>query len=192
MKDYPCHPPPIVDEAPEGGFMPYVRNENLARGWAFPGKEGLEHRVGGLEKDCVKGCISHDPSNHQKMVRTRAEKVAKAIDDIPAQAVRGAPEGDLLVVGLGRYARTPAKRRRPDAPKAERLAVPFQLHQPAAARRTRDLLEIPQDRRLRAERRAVRQLPAPKFAGVPLRTVQQVRGPALHGCRAFAKNSNPY
>ena len=67
----------------------------------FPGKAGLEHRVGGLEKDCVKGCISHDPSNHQKMVRTRAEKVAKAIDDIPAQAVWGAPEGDLLVVGWG-------------------------------------------------------------------------------------------
>ena len=101
MKDYPAITPPIVDEAPEGGFMPYVRNENLARGWAFPGKAGLEHRVGGLEKDCVKGCISHDPSNHQKMVRTRAEKVAKAIDDIPAQAVWGAPEGDLLVVGWG-------------------------------------------------------------------------------------------
>ena len=101
MKDYPAITPPIVDEAPEGGFMPYVRNENLARGWAFPGKTGLEHRVGGLEKDCVKGCISHDPSNHQKMVRTRAEKVAKAVDDIPAQAVWGAPEGDLLVVGWG-------------------------------------------------------------------------------------------
>ena len=101
MKDYPAITPPIVDEAPEGGFMPYVRNENLARGWAFPGKAGLEHRVGGLEKDCVKGCISHDPSNHQKMVRTRAEKVAKAVDDIPAQAVWGAPEGDLLVVGWG-------------------------------------------------------------------------------------------
>jgi len=51
MKDYPAITPPIVDEAPEGGFMPYVRNENLARGWAFPGKTGLEHRVGGLEKD---------------------------------------------------------------------------------------------------------------------------------------------
>ena len=101
MKDYPAITPPIVDEAPEGGFMPYVRNENLARGWAFPGKTGLEHRVGGLEKDCVKGCISHDPSTHQKMVRTRAEKVAKAVDDIPAQAVWGAPEGDLLVVGWG-------------------------------------------------------------------------------------------
>ena len=101
MKDYPAIQPPIVDKAPEGGFMPYVRNEKLARGWAFPGKVGLEHRVGGLEKDCVKGCISHDPSNHQKMTRTRAEKVAKVAEYIPAQTVYGDAEGDLLVVGSG-------------------------------------------------------------------------------------------
>lgn len=101
MKDYPAIQPPIVDKAPEGGFMPYVRNEKLARSWAFPGKVGLEHRVGGLEKDCVKGCISHDPANHQKMTDTRAAKVAKVADDIPAQAVWGDAEGDLLVVGWG-------------------------------------------------------------------------------------------
>ena len=101
MKDYPAIHPPIVDEAPEGGFMPYVRNEKLARGWAFPGKPGLEHRVGGLEKDAVKGSISHDPANHQKMVGLRAAKVAKIVDDIPVQQVWGDPEGDLLVVGWG-------------------------------------------------------------------------------------------
>lgn len=101
MKDYPEIVPPIVDEAPEGGFMPYVRNEKLARGWAFPGKAGLEHRVGGLEKDCVKGCISHDPANHQQMVSTRAAKVAKIAEDIPEQPVFGQREGDLLVVGWG-------------------------------------------------------------------------------------------
>lgn len=101
MKDYPTIVPPIVNKAPEGGFMPYVRNEKLARGWAFPGKTGLEHRVGGLEKDCVKGCISHDPTNHQKMVRLRAEKVAKVVDSIPRQEVLGDAEGDLLVVGWG-------------------------------------------------------------------------------------------
>ena len=81
--------------------MPYVRNEKLARGWAFPGKVGLEHRVGGLEKDAVKGSISHDPANHQKMVRTRAEKVAKVVEDIPTQTVWGDPQGELLVVGWG-------------------------------------------------------------------------------------------
>lgn len=101
MKGYPAIHPPIVDDAPEGGFMPYVRNEKLARGWAFPGKVGLEHRVGGLEKDCVKGCISHDPANHQKMVTTRAAKVALVAEDIPEQRVMGDPEGELLVVGWG-------------------------------------------------------------------------------------------
>ena len=101
MKDYPTICPPIVNEAPEGGFMPYVRNEKLARGWAFPGKVGLEHRVGGLEKDAVKGSISHDPANHQKMTHLRAEKVARVADDIPAQQVYGDEEGELLVVGWG-------------------------------------------------------------------------------------------
>jgi len=101
MKDYPAIVPPIVETAPEGGFMPYVRNEKLARGWAFPGKTGLEHRVGGLEKDAVKGSISHDPANHQKMTFLRAEKVRKVADYIPAQTVYGDEEGDLLVVGWG-------------------------------------------------------------------------------------------
>ncbi|MBR0331001.1 MAG: 2-oxoacid:acceptor oxidoreductase subunit alpha [Alistipes sp.] len=101
MKDYPTITPPIVEEAPEGGFMPYVRNEKLARGWAFPGKTGLEHRVGGLEKDAVKGSISHDPANHQKMTHLRAEKVRKVADYIPSQEVYGDQEGELLVVGWG-------------------------------------------------------------------------------------------
>ena len=101
MKDFPAIKPPVVDEAPEEGFMPYARNANLARGWAFPGKKGLEHRVGGLEKDALKGCISHDPKNHQTMVDTRAAKVAKVVDDIPAQEVVGKRTGDLLVVGWG-------------------------------------------------------------------------------------------
>lgn len=101
MKDYPAITPPIVEEAPEGGFMPYVRNEKLARGWAFPGKTGLEHRVGGLEKDAVKGSISHDPANHQKMTHLRAEKVRKVADYIPSQEVYGDQEGELLVVGWG-------------------------------------------------------------------------------------------
>ncbi|MEG1622405.1 MAG: 2-oxoacid:acceptor oxidoreductase subunit alpha [Alistipes sp.] len=101
MKDYPAIKPPIVNDAPESGFMPYARNENLARGWAFPGKEGLEHRIGGLEKDALKGCISHDPTNHQVMTNTRAAKVAKVADDIPVQEVLGERTGDLLVVGWG-------------------------------------------------------------------------------------------
>ena len=101
MSEYPEIHPPVVDEAPEGGYMPYARNEKLARGWAFPGKAGLEHRVGGLEKHSLKGVISHDPANHQLMVETRAKKVALVQDDIPALTVTGEHTGDLLVVGWG-------------------------------------------------------------------------------------------
>ncbi len=101
MADYPDIHPPVLSEAPEGGFMPYARNEKLARSWVFPGMAGLEHRIGGLEKDSLKGSISHDPKNHQLMVKTRAAKVAKVADYIPEQKVLGEPEGDLLVVGWG-------------------------------------------------------------------------------------------
>ena len=101
MKDYPTINPPIAQPSEEMNFMPYARNEKLVRSWAFPGRQGLEHRVGGLEKDCLKGCISHDPKNHQLMVDTRAAKVAKVAEDIPVQEVWGDREGDLLVVGWG-------------------------------------------------------------------------------------------
>lgn len=100
MSDYPEIVPPIVEEC-EGDFMPYARGENLARGWAFPGKAGLEHRIGGLEKHALKGCISYEPSNHQQMVNVRAEKVARIADELPRQTVEGDESGRLLVVGWG-------------------------------------------------------------------------------------------
>lgn len=100
MSDYPTIVPPIVEEC-EGDFMPYARGENLARGWAFPGKAGLEHRIGGLEKHALKGCISYEPSNHQQMVNVRAEKVARIADELPRQTVEGDESGRLLVVGWG-------------------------------------------------------------------------------------------
>ena len=102
MSDYPAICPPVVEPHPDGeAFMPYARDARHIRGWAFPGKAGLEHRIGGLEKHCLKGCISYEPSNHQQMVRTRAAKVAAVADDLPRQEVVGAAEGDLLVIGWG-------------------------------------------------------------------------------------------
>ncbi len=104
MKDYPEIHPPIITSLPEDepAFLPYKRDEKtLARRWALPGTPGLEHRIGGLEKHFLKGSPSHDPHNHEKMVRLRAEKVARVADYIPAQTVYGDPEGDLLVVGWG-------------------------------------------------------------------------------------------
>ncbi|MBR4853581.1 MAG: 2-oxoacid:acceptor oxidoreductase subunit alpha [Alistipes sp.] len=102
MADYPAINPPIVKSVAEGEeFKPYARDEKLARGWAFPGSEGLEHRIGGLEKDKLRGTISHDPANHQEMTRTRAAKVAKVADVLPAPEVVGAADADVLVIGWG-------------------------------------------------------------------------------------------
>lgn len=102
MSQYPEIHPPVVTEAPDGGFMPYKRDaERLARMWALPGSPGCEHRLGGLEKLDGKGSLSHDPLNHQKMVDLRAAKVERVADYIPEQEVYGDKSGDLLVVGWG-------------------------------------------------------------------------------------------
>ncbi|MDD3567489.1 MAG: 2-oxoacid:acceptor oxidoreductase subunit alpha [Bacteroidales bacterium] len=101
IKDYPEIHPPLVPDGTEN-FLPYERDpERLARRWAIPGQKGLEHRIGGLEKDYLKGSVSHDPINHQKMVDVRAEKVARVQNFIPEQEVIGEPEGELLVVSWG-------------------------------------------------------------------------------------------
>lgn len=84
------------------GFFPYLRDtKTLARPWAIPGTPGLEHRIGGLEKSDVTGTVSYDPHNHEKMVRLRAEKVARVADDIPDLKVTGNKEGELLILGWG-------------------------------------------------------------------------------------------
>ena len=84
------------------GFQPYARDpRTLARPWAIPGTRGLEHRIGGLEKEDITGNVSYDPVNHEKMVRLRAEKIARIAQDLPEQTVFGAPSGKVLVVGWG-------------------------------------------------------------------------------------------
>src|SRR5262245_12636381 len=82
-------------------FLPYKRDDRLVREWAVPGTPGLEHRVGGLEKEDVTGNVSYDPQNHEHMVRTRAQKIANIANDIPELTVNGPAEGDLLVIGWG-------------------------------------------------------------------------------------------
>ncbi|MEC7408645.1 MAG: 2-oxoacid:acceptor oxidoreductase subunit alpha, partial [Planctomycetota bacterium] len=98
--------PKISVQHPEGSdeaepFMPYARDEYLARPWAIPGTPGLMHRVGGLEKEDGTGNVSYDPDNHQHMTNTRADKVAKIADRIPPQEVYGDDSGDLLLVSWG-------------------------------------------------------------------------------------------
>ena len=86
----------------EGTYEPYERDpETLARTWAVPGTPGLEHRVGGLEKQDITGNVSMDPENHQHMTKIRQEKVDRVANYIPELEIEGAQEGDLLVVGWG-------------------------------------------------------------------------------------------
>ena len=82
-------------------FLPYSRDDNLARPWAIPGTPGLMHRIGGLEKEDGTGNVSYDPDNHHHMVETRAKKVQLVADSIPEQEVTGPNEGDLLVLSWG-------------------------------------------------------------------------------------------
>ncbi len=86
----------------EGQFFPYQRDEKQVRPWAIPGTPGLEHRVGGLEKQNITGNVSYDPDNHQLMVKIRQDKVDKIADYIPAQKIDVGPDkGTLLVLGWG-------------------------------------------------------------------------------------------
>jgi 2-oxoglutarate/2-oxoacid ferredoxin oxidoreductase subunit alpha len=83
-------------------FQPYQRDEKLVRPWAIPGVSGLEHRIGGLEKQNITGNVSYDPENHQLMVKIREEKVAKIADYIPEQKLdSGSASGKILVLGWG-------------------------------------------------------------------------------------------
>ena len=83
-------------------FEPYARDpETLARPWAIPGTPGLEHRIGGLSKEDGTGNVSYDPSNHERMIRLRAEKIARIAHEIPPVEVDGPESGELLVVGWG-------------------------------------------------------------------------------------------
>ncbi len=93
---------PVQFRTEPEGFLPYLRDpETLARPWAIPGTPGLEHRVGGLEKENVTGNVSYDPYNHELMVRIREEKVQRIARDIPPTEIFGDPEGEILLIGWG-------------------------------------------------------------------------------------------
>lgn len=106
---------PLADELPaiktefkttlaegETTYLPYQRDEKLVRPWAIPGTPGLEHRIGGLEKQNITGNVSYDPENHQTMVKIRQEKIDRIADFIPDQTIEAGPEkGKVLVMGWG-------------------------------------------------------------------------------------------
>jgi len=100
VKDLPSIPVKFATDP--ATFAPYVRDpKTLARPWAIPGTPGLQHRIGGLEKEDGSGNISYNPENHHTMVLLRAEKINRIAEDIPQQSVEGDPTGDVLVVGWG-------------------------------------------------------------------------------------------
>ncbi len=111
VAEMPTITPPIVSREElaakaecfneRGLFNPYSMNENLARYWAVPGAEGLEHRLGGLEKHPVTGAISYSPEDHAAMGKLRAERVERVADMVAEVEVVGASEGDLLVLSWG-------------------------------------------------------------------------------------------
>lgn len=102
-KGLPEIKPPFIREPNDGDkFLPYLRDERGVRPWALPGQPGLQHRIGGIEKQDKTGNISYDPANHEKMVRLRAEKVARIADRFkPIRLDSGPTEGELLIVGWG-------------------------------------------------------------------------------------------
>ncbi|MCC6540750.1 MAG: 2-oxoacid:acceptor oxidoreductase subunit alpha [Flavobacteriales bacterium] len=105
-KDLAAIHPPFIPAKESGssseGFLPYLRDDRGVRPWALPGQAGLQHRIGGIEKQDRTGNISYDPANHERMVRLRAEKVARIADRFkPIRLDSGPPEGEVLVVGWG-------------------------------------------------------------------------------------------
>lgn len=95
----------LVHESGEGGgagkFLPYKRDEYLSRPWAIPGTPGLEHRIGGIEKQDVTGNINYEPANHQHMTNTRWQKIENIAETVPDLAVTGDADAELLVIGWG-------------------------------------------------------------------------------------------
>ena len=101
-EDYPTIKPNFVPEDIKANWQPYLRNpETLVRYWAIPGTEGLAHRLGGLEKDYNTSVISNDPANHERMVKTRREKIERIANDIPELEVHCDKDADTLLIGWG-------------------------------------------------------------------------------------------
>jgi 2-oxoglutarate ferredoxin oxidoreductase subunit alpha len=102
---------PAIDELPKievkfttdpASFMPYSRDEvTLARPYAIPGTPGLEHRIGGIEKQHITGNVNYDPENHHLMVKLRQEKIDRVANDIPLVEIFGEKSGKVLVLGWG-------------------------------------------------------------------------------------------
>ena len=109
-------------------YLPYLRDERLVRPWAVPGTEGLEHRIGGLERENVTGDISYDPENHETMTRIRQWKVDRMAEDLPALEVEGDADAETLVLGWGSTAGTIRAAARRVRAQGRRVATAHLVH----------------------------------------------------------------
>ncbi len=94
-------PFPVTHLKDANGWMPYKRDENLARAWVVPGTKGMEHRIGGLEKDMLTGNVSYNPENHERMCQMREDKIKGIAKDYGDFDIEGDETGDVLIVGWG-------------------------------------------------------------------------------------------
>jgi 2-oxoglutarate ferredoxin oxidoreductase subunit alpha len=104
LTDLPDFKVKFADESniSDGQFLAYLRNKDtLARPWAIPGSKGLEHRIGGIEKEDVTGNVNYDPDNHHHMVKTRAQKVENIANEFGPTEIFGKNSGDLLILSWG-------------------------------------------------------------------------------------------
>ena len=167
-------------------YMPYLRDDKLIRPWAVPGTPGLEHRIGGLEKDSLTGMVSYDGMNHERMVKTRAQKIRNVIEDVPDLEVYGAKKGDLLLVSWG--GTFGAVRGAAEELQARGKKVgprPPPLAEPAPEEPGRDPEVVPEGDGARGERRAARLLPPRHVPGRRSAPVQphQRQAHQDHGAR---------
>ena len=136
-----------VDDDGTPSLWPYLRDpDTLARPWAIPGTPGLEHRIGGIEKEDGRGNISYDPENHERMVQLRADKVAGIAHDIPlAEVVGDVDDAEVLLVGLGLDLGRHQRRRRPGAgPRPQGRPRPPHPPQPVPVQPGRDPAPLPE------------------------------------------------
>ncbi len=180
---------PVKFETNPEGFHPYRRDpETLARPWAIPGTAGLEHRIGGIEKQDVTGNVNYEPLNHERMVRLRAAKVAAIVQDIPDVVPAGDPSGELLIVAWG-------STHGPDHRRAESAARQGPPHRPRSFAPSESDAE-----KSRRSSRSLRQNPSPRNEHGPARHapprkisrgrtgLQQNSGQALQAIRDRRQN----
>jgi 2-oxoglutarate ferredoxin oxidoreductase subunit alpha len=139
--DFPDLDPGFATAPNDGaGFLPYKRDEKLARPWAVPGTPGLQHRIGGLEKEDVTGNVSYEPDNHALMTHIRAERVAKIAESIPPLAVDDPDGADVLVLGWGSSCGSIRAAARRVRRKGKRVAVAHLRHLNPLPRNTGDVV----------------------------------------------------